>query len=231
MAGEAPDRLLRRVERQFMLSLARERERIGADLHDTLCQELVGTAFLAGQLHARLAAERHADAELAGEIGRLLAASARRARDIAGGLHPVVPAPDYLTEAVSDYARASAAEAGVACVVRCPRKIVLLDRNTCTQLFLIAREAIRNAVRHSAARRLRVCLAESRTALRISVCDDGKGLPAARPRSDSMGLAIMKARADWIGATLRIGRSRGRGTTMECTWPKPQRRQREEPAC
>jgi hypothetical protein len=49
------------------------------------------------------------------------------------------------------------------------------------QLYRIAQEATQNAVKHAAAGRITIELAEDGAEVRLAVRDDGKGMPAAAP--------------------------------------------------
>ena len=89
-------------------------------------------------------------------------------------------------------------------------------------LLRIAQEAITNAVRHAAARRIVVGLDYSATALSLSVVDDGVGFPATEVMTRSIGhfgLRGLRGRAIKIGAELSIDSEPGRGTTIRVTVP------------
>src|SRR5262249_4760978 len=83
-----------------------------------------------------------------------------------------------------------------------------LDPALQEQIYLIAREALLNALRHSGAARIEVEI-EYRSAakLRVVIRDDGSGFhPRALPpaRGSHWGLLGMRERAAAIGAQLRI---------------------------
>jgi signal transduction histidine kinase len=87
------------------------------------------------------------------------------------------------------------------------------------ELFRIAQQAITNAVQHAAATTIDVhCRVHPPRAV-ITVRDDGCGLGPARP--DSHGLAIMRERAELIGARLDVAPRRPQGTTVTVRLPAP----------
>jgi len=89
-----------------------------------------------------------------------------------------------------------------------------------TQLYRIAQEAVANALKHAAPSRVEVrldCL--DRSVVRLSVRDDGAGIPANAAPKGGLGLAIMKHRIRIIGGELTIGPAPGRGTQVTCTAP------------
>ena len=52
----------------------------------------------------------------------------------------------------------------------------------------------------------------------LQVRDDGQGLDPRRPAPDQMGLAIMRERAEAVGAMLNIQTQPGRGTQVALVW-------------
>ena len=84
-------------------------------------------------------------------------------------------------------------------------------------LFVIAREALNNAVSHGHPERITVNVDYRREEVALAVQDDGSGFelddPARKP--DHWGLAGMHERARHIGANLAIRTAPGQGTTVE----------------
>src|SRR5207248_5715247 len=82
-------------------------------------------------------------------------------------------------------------------------------------LLRIAQEAIRNAVKHSGARVVRVSLDSTEHHLQLSVKDDGAGFDDSETAPvGHYGVIGMKERAAQIGAQLRVTSTPGRGTTV-----------------
>jgi signal transduction histidine kinase len=94
------------------------------------------------------------------------------------------------------------------------------------ELFLILREAVRNAASHSGARRIAVELAVGGEAVTAVVEDDGRGLEQAQARArraGGTGLASMAERASLLGGTVGLRSSPGSGTRVEVAIPLPRR--------
>jgi signal transduction histidine kinase len=90
------------------------------------------------------------------------------------------------------------------------------------QIYLIAREALVNALRHSAATSIVAEVEYLPNKLRVVVRDNGSGIDQQVLRSgrDShWGLLGMRERARSIGAQLRIRSRRGAGTEVEISVP------------
>ncbi|RTL44202.1 MAG: PAS domain S-box protein [Burkholderiales bacterium] len=87
-------------------------------------------------------------------------------------------------------------------------------------VFMVAREALLNALRHASAREITLYLEGDEHRLTLAVCDDGIGIaPDARiSRPGHLGLVGMRERAHAIGAELHIGDATGRGTMVTLTW-------------
>ena len=80
----------KRLEREILEVSARERSRIGQDLHDDLGQRLAGIAFLSQALAQRLASISSSEAAAAAEIAKLANQTTAQARNLARVLHPIV---------------------------------------------------------------------------------------------------------------------------------------------
>lgn len=92
-----------------------------------------------------------------------------------------------------------------------------------TAAYRIAKELVRNAVRHAHARSLSVELRQSRTALHLYVEDDGVGFDVARAAEDAssgrLGIISMQQHTALLGGTLEIRSRRGDGTTAHAVLP------------
>lgn len=82
--------------------------------------------------------------------------------------------------------------------------------------YLIAQEAVHNAVKHARPRNIRISL-EQNDLLLLSVQDDGAGIPV-EPTGNrgGLGLRIMQNRAAIIGAKLTIQPAYPTGTLVMC---------------
>ncbi len=82
-----------------------------------------------------------------------------------------------------------------------------------TQLFRIAQEALTNISRHSKATQVQLQLAAEPGVLRLSVSDNGQGMPR-KPGHTGLGLVGMRARARTAGGSLRVSSRPGQGVTI-----------------
>jgi signal transduction histidine kinase len=103
----------------------------------------------------------------------------------------------------------------------------MTDRMTATHLYLIAQEAVTNAIRHGRARQLVIRLALYAHGGELTVRDNGSGLVPVAPADsgeqdgDGQGLRIMRYRADVIGGTLDVSPAADGGTRVTCRFGVP----------
>jgi two-component system sensor kinase FixL len=78
---------------------------------------------------------------------------------------------------------------------------------------------VRNAVRHGQARSIRLHLAGARGKVRLTVTDNGTGMPKDAVDAAGMGLKIMRYRARMLGGEVRFERADSGGTRIVCECP------------
>jgi len=217
-----------RLEHQILEISDREQARIGQDVHDGLCQQLVGAAFAANSLQQALASQERAETNQAQRICALLDDAITESRRVARGLYPVRLETEGLGPALTELAALASERFGVRCGCETGPD-VQCGTTTATHLYRIAQEAVNNAMKHSGARNLLVRLNCSKSGIELEIKDDGKGMgSAAPPRAHcGMGLHIMDYRARSLGGTLSI-ETDGRGTRVSCH--VPQRAHEPKPA-
>lgn len=210
------------LRREVLDATDRERERLGRELHDGLCQNLAGIAALSAALSRRLAASGAAgDADEVAEIGALLNHAVVYARDLARGLCPAELRGTGLADALDTLAVNVQALFGIACAFERPPAWPELDPETAMHLYRIVQEAVHNALTHGRGRRIEIALCSAAGSGLVSVRDDGAGPPETDIVHRSMGLQSMAYRAQWIGGSLVVQRNAPVGTAVICTFPLP----------
>ena len=210
------------LQQQLLAAGSSERALVGQELHDDVCQHLVGTALAAKVLAQHLAQQANARTGEAESIVLLLEEAIAKARQLARGLLLSAIEPGDLADKLSELVD-EGSRSGVYCSFNCNGDVKITDAGVAAQVYRIAQEALRNAVRHADARHVVVGLVNERGAARLSVEDDGRGVGEARAAS-GMGLAIMQQRAAYIDATLAIETAPTGGTRVLCTVPIQQLR-------
>jgi signal transduction histidine kinase len=190
-----------------------QQQRIGQDLHDSVAQELTALTLLARDLAETLRTDPRKAAPLVERMEQGLQRGQQELRAVLRGLLPVAVEGEGLMAALADLAERTRREGKVACAFDCPDRVSLADNLAATHLYLIAQEAVHNALKHARPRNVRIGL-RSNHVLVLRVQCDGAGMPA-RP-AEGMGLRIMRNRAAIIGATLTIGPADPTGTVVTC---------------
>jgi PAS domain S-box-containing protein len=219
IAEDTTDR--HRLEREILEISDREQARIGQDLHDGLCQQLVSLGFDTNSLEQQLTVRAGPEVMVVQKMGRVLDDAIAEARALARGLFPVQLEADGLSLALQQLAAGVSARARVQCRVDCPQPVLVRDNSVATHLYRIAQEAVNNAVKHSRAGLILIELKTNHNRIELKVSDDGVGIPVSRNPTGGMGLHIMNYRAQAIGGTLIIERATGHGTLVYCSAPQP----------
>jgi signal transduction histidine kinase len=214
----------RRAERQLLVVSEREQQRIGQDLHDGLCQQLAGIAYIASHLDRRLATGSPSEAAVAARIAELSRATAVQARQVARGLNPVKLEMTGLMAALYDLASSIRSIFSISCRFNCPRRVLVPDHEAAVHLYRITQEAIHNSITHGRATGIVVSLSRRDDGIILSVADNGRGFSRSSAKSEGMGFENMNHHAREIGAELKFRlRPRG-GTVMICRLPRFDRR-------
>ena len=209
----------KQLEKAILEISAREQRRIGQDLHDGLGQHLTGVAFMAKVHEARLAEQKRSETDDAAKIVKLVNEAIHKTRELARGLLPVVSESHGLMSALQVWTAEVEDLFGVSCRLQCESPVLIHDVTTATHLYHIAQEAVNNAMKHGAARRIVIELKTEQGRGRMAVYDDGKGIAEGPERTQGMGLHIMHYRAGMIGGALEVRRDSAGGTVVACSFP------------
>jgi signal transduction histidine kinase len=84
--------------------------------------------------------------------------------------------------------------------------------------YRIAQESLNNVFKYARATQVDVKLHLSPSFVHLETCDNGIGFDMSMSKPTSLGMRIMRERADAIGAHLNINSAPGAGTCVEVTW-------------
>jgi signal transduction histidine kinase len=209
-------RLYEEREQRERLAIEAERRRIAWELHDSAKQRLHAAHLLVSSLSGRV------DEPLAKTVARAAVELESAASDMDASLaelrSPLEGA--RLHDALRRRADELAPDGRPAITVDgdAPHLPPLIAAH----VYRIGSEAITNALRHADAQSIAVSISADDRALRLRICDDGRGLPGER-RPGANGLFAMESRAATLGAELEFSAGAdGRGTTIELRVPLDQ---------
>jgi signal transduction histidine kinase len=210
----------RLYERSRELSIVEERNRLARELHDSVTQQLFGVVLAAesaGELLAR------GDGAVEAQIERVQAlarGAMEELRSVVFELRPASLEAEGLAPALRKHVEVLRRVSGRAIELRVGSP-PSLGSVAAGQVFRIAQEALRNALRHADAGRIEVRLEDGGGRVALSVADDGRGFDAAAPevRGRRLGLTSMEERAAELGGRLTIASRPGEGTTVRLEVP------------
>ncbi len=209
----------RRLEREMLAISEKERQRIGADLHDGVGQQLTAIELMCVGLKDDARAFDPLLGQRIDQIGAMLRETVAQTRALARGLSPLDEQPEAFQNGLANLAQRASTLGRLRCRVECESTRPVGDRTAADHLFRIAQEAVHNAIKHSEASEVVLRWREKDGLRRLEISDNGKGLP--KHRSAGLGLGIMNFRAEEIGAKLTIKSKPGHGVTVVCTAPSP----------
>ena len=211
---------LRRSERQLRQVLD-DRERMAQDLHDGAIQSLFATTLSLERCRRQATIDPT-------ESARLLDSGIDELKSVIRDLR------GYLIGAERPLSKGYEFEAalnGLVAMMEGPQRIrfdlrvdpAAANAMTSAQaahLLAIAREAMSNSLRHSAARTATVSLQRCDGNVRLNVEDDGVGFETGVVYEQGHGLRNMDARARKLGGRLAVHSEPGRGTRIVCDLPQ-----------
>jgi signal transduction histidine kinase len=207
-----------RLERAILEISDREQLRFGRDLHDSLCQELAGIAFMGQVIERKLAPTAPAEAVEVGRMAALVGKSVVNARNLARGLQPVEVEANGLMVALEELARTIQEMFHVKCRFVCEKPVLITNNAVAVHLYRIVQEAVHNAIRHGGARNIEIRVRRSHQEATLEISDDGSGMPEEASAKKGTGIETMRYRAVMIGATLKIRPGPSAGTIVTCAF-------------
>jgi len=201
---------------QIILARVEDHDRIAADLHDHVIQEL----FALGM-------------RLQGHVGRGDLVTAQQINGYAGsldeiiskirtsifGLHRSQPTPSGLHAQLLEIVEQHTPQLGFTAAIRFAGPLERAADAALTQdILAVTREALSNCARHAHASTVSISLALEDGLITLDVTDNGRGLGLP---TRSSGLANMRHRAERNGGTLQLTTPSSGGTQL--TWTGLQR--------
>lgn len=197
-----------------------ERERIARALHDTLLQSVQGMVYRFQSVADSLGAET-ADRKRIEEALDQADALIVEGRNQVQALRVAADSPP-IAEALRQTLPRLAGNGPTALQVTVVGKERALKPAVSAELLKIAEEAVRNAIRHAAARSIDVSLAFAGNEATLRILDDGIGIApevARAGRDGHFGLPGMRERAEQLRGRCLIGPRAGGGTEISATIP------------
>jgi signal transduction histidine kinase len=209
----------RELEQEIVRVSEHEQMRIGQDLHDGLCQNLVAIDCAAACLKSDLADKELPEAEAADVIQQMLKEAVVEARSLARGIFPVQMDGQGLPASLDELVAMTNRLRQVTATFEMEGDVEVDAPQTAMHLYRIAQQALNNAIQHANPSRVAIRLSCADGWSNLSISDDGRGFTHVPTPARGMGLRTMQYRARLIHGDLEVGTSPGSGTTISCTFP------------
>ncbi|MCB0195693.1 MAG: GAF domain-containing protein [Anaerolineae bacterium] len=218
--------LVEQVQHQtHSVARLQERERIGAEIHDSTAQTLSYLYLQADQLadDALMIPPKAVKSRLL-NLREVIDGLTTETRQLIAQLRDVSPPPpanleniirtelDKLSDELKLDVRLDLQQASA----------LAIPSETGTELTRIVGEALRNAQKHGHADTAWLKFQRENGTALLSVQDNGSGFTPGQSPDDNrhhFGLSVMEARATRIGGRLKINSEPGQGTRIEIIWP------------
>lgn len=206
------------AESHHAAGVVAERERLAAEIHDTLAQGFTSVVMLTQTAAVEL--ERGHPDRVASRLARIedvARDNLAEARALVAAFAPPSLQEGTLTDALRRLGARFGAETGVVVDVVDETAGREVPRGTQVVLLRAAQESLANVRRHAGASRVTLRLAPAGDEVVLEVSDDGRGLAPGTPEGN--GLRGMRARARAAGGTLDVAGAPGDGTRVRLRVP------------
>ncbi len=208
---------------RYLVQLERTRTQIAMDLHDDIGSSLMSLSLLSSM--ARQRSEQRAPREEMGpilsEIGQTASTLVDSMSDIVWAIDPMHDTFQSILERLQGFTQRMTLTSDVDIAWDCDDATASLtippaDRRN---IYLVAKEAIANALKHSSCRAIHVRIRQFGEILVVEVMDDGDGFDAAHLAAEGYGQKTMRIRAERSNARIAIASTSGNGTVVTLTYP------------
>jgi signal transduction histidine kinase/ligand-binding sensor domain-containing protein len=196
-----------RIRLSRLLAIERLRTRIATDLHDDIGASLSEIAIL-----SEVARQGGNGADPLGRIAGIARELVESLSDLVWAISPRRDKVDDLVRRMRQFAEDLLVAQNIDFQLTAPRSSLQLDPDLKREIFLIYKECIHNAVRHSSCRCVRTKLNMDSGWLILSIRDDGLGMSGEEiPARGGHGIANMRRRAAGLGGNLEVNSMPGKG--------------------
>src|SRR6185436_17499424 len=194
-----------------------DRTRLARDLHDAVTQTLFSASLTAEVLPDLWEMDVEEAQRSTEELRQLTRGALAEMRTLLLELRPATLTQTHLSDLIKQLCEAFIGRSRLPITLNiegdCP-----LPPEVQVAFYRIAQESLNNVFKYARATRVNVSLFISATMVRFEVCDNGVGFDISASKPTSLGMRIMRERAEAIGAGFQISSTLGSGTCVEVTW-------------
>jgi PAS domain S-box-containing protein len=205
------------AEKAAQDAVAGERARLARDLHDAVTQTLFSASLIAEVLPELWAADPEEGKQSTEELRQLTRGALAEMRTLLLELRPAALTQSRFEDLLKQLSEAAIGRARlpVRLTVEGERK---LPPEVQVVLYRIAQESLNNIVKYARATQVNIDLILSCTGLHMEIRDNGTGFDPHKIKPTSLGMRIMRERAQSIGAEFEVTSQPGQGTSVSVTW-------------
>lgn len=198
---EANKRLEKFTETVEELAIARERNRVGREVHDTVGHTLTLLIALSENAKANLESDRSKTVEI---LDKCIDLSRKALNDIRMSLKGTCEETFKKTnlEEWMNYLVKTNSASGVNVEFLINEGIPALDSSRVMAIYRICQESITNAIRHGQAKNVNIIIKNLKNAIRLYIFNDGKGCAEIKK---GYGLTGMEERVNKLGGSISFG--------------------------
>ena len=194
-----------------------ERTRLARDLHDAVTQTLFSASLTAEVLPDLWEMDVEEAKKSTEELRQLTRGALAEMRTLLLELRPAALTQTKLSDIIKQLCEAFIGRS------RLPITLTIegerdLPPEVQIASYRIAQESLNNVFKYARATQVNVSLFLLPGGLRFEVCDNGLGFDISTTKPTSLGMRIMRERAEAIGADLKVSSSPGSGTCIELIW-------------
>jgi PAS domain S-box-containing protein len=205
------------AEKAAVEAVTADRTRLARDLHDAVTQTLFSASLTAEVLPDLWDMDVEEAKRSTEELRQLTRGALAEMRTLLLELRPATLTQTRLGDLIKQLCEAFIGRS------RLPIKLNIdgdcrLPPEVQVACYRIAQESLNNVFKYARATQVDVNLFLSPACVRFVVCDNGIGFDTATIKPTSLGMRIMRERAEAIGADFRVSSTPGTGTCVELTW-------------
>jgi signal transduction histidine kinase len=205
------------AEKAAAEAVTADRTRLARDLHDAVTQTLFSASLTAEVLPDLWDMDVGEAKRSTEELRQLTRGALAEMRTLLLELRPASLAQTHLSDLIRQLCEAF--------IGRSRLPIVLNIEGDCrlppevqVACYRIAQESLNNVFKYARATQVDVNLFLSSSCVRFEVCDNGIGFDTSTIKPTSLGMRIMRERAEAIGADFHLSSTPGAGTCVEVIW-------------
>jgi signal transduction histidine kinase len=211
---------LRKLSAHLQTTRDEERARIAREIHDELGQALSIIQLDLNWLELNLKKGEEAVLEKIQHMSSFTGKIIKEVQRISQELRPSVLDHLGFSAALAWQAQEFTRRTGIHCDFLIKSENIKLNNEQSISLFRVLQETLTNVIRHAKARRVTITLAENNGEIKLTVCDDGIGIPREKINDpNSLGLIGIRERIIVLEGRISIKGKPNKGTILQVSVP------------